>query len=174
MLRGEDVNKYLCSYHKLYINFEKNNKTKFKPVQLYFSDKMLIRRVANELIATYDPENYVVLNSIYCCLTTNKNFYLKYLVALINSRLIGYWFKNLFVLTDKLFPYIRKSQLNFIPIKNISLSQQQPIITLVDKILTAKKENPAADTSALEREIDVLVYELYGLAEEEIEIIERK
>ncbi len=39
-------------------------------------------------------------------------------------------------------------------------------------ILTAKKSNAQADTTALEAEIDQLVYELYGLTGEEIEIVE--
>ena len=39
-------------------------------------------------------------------------------------------------------------------------------------ILTTKKTTPQADTSALEREIDLLVYELYGLTKEEIAIVE--
>ncbi len=40
------------------------------------------------------------------------------------------------------------------------------------KILTLKKADPAADTSALEAEIDQLVYQLYGLSEEEIAMVE--
>lgn len=59
-----------------------------------------------------------------------------------------------------------------LPIKNISLSQQRPIINLVNQILTAKKEKPQADTKELENEIDLLVYGLYSLTEKEIEIIE--
>ncbi|MDR0205874.1 MAG: hypothetical protein LBI45_01235, partial [Bacteroidales bacterium] len=47
----------------------------------------------------------------------------------------------------------------------LELFGKQPLITLVSQILSAKQANPAADTSALEREIDVLVYELYGLTE---------
>jgi len=43
---------------------------------------------------------------------------------------------------------------------------------LVDQILSAKKQNPEADTSKLEKEIDKLVYKLYNLTEEEIKIIE--
>jgi hypothetical protein len=38
--------------------------------------------------------------------------------------------------------------------------------------LKAKKSDPAADTSTLEAEIDRLVYELYGLTDEEIRIVE--
>jgi len=43
---------------------------------------------------------------------------------------------------------------------------------LIGMILTAKKANPQADTTALEAEIDHLVYELYGLTDEEIAIVE--
>ncbi|QYA26728.1 hypothetical protein G3I01_14910 [Gramella sp. MT6] len=42
----------------------------------------------------------------------------------------------------------------------------------VASLLKIKKENPSADNSSLEKEIDRLVYELYGLTEEEIEIVE--
>jgi hypothetical protein len=43
---------------------------------------------------------------------------------------------------------------------------------LVDRILAAKKTDPTADTSALEAEIDQLVYKLYGLTDEEIAVVE--
>ena len=46
------------------------------------------------------------------------------------------------------------------------------IEALVDRILAAKKDDPAADTSALEREIDERVYRLYGLTKDEIRIVE--
>jgi hypothetical protein len=45
---------------------------------------------------------------------------------------------------------------------------------LVERILAAKRANPSADTSALEREIDQRVYHLYGLTEDEIKIVEEE
>ena len=56
----------------------------------------------------------------------------------------------------------------------IIISNEQPIISLVNKILNAKQENPQADTSEWEKEIDQLVYQLYGLTDEEIKVIEEK
>ena len=53
--------------------------------------------------------------------------------------------------------------------KNQSLVSQ--IEELVDKILEAKRSNPQANTTHWEREIDELVYQLYGLTEEEVGII---
>jgi hypothetical protein len=53
-----------------------------------------------------------------------------------------------------------------------STENQQPIIALVDKILAAKKADPQADTGAWEAEIDILVYLLYGLTWDEMQIVE--
>ena len=69
-----------------------------------------------------------------------------------------------------LFPKIRIAQVKLLPIK--LTRQQQPFINLVDQILSAKVANPKADTSALEKQIDEMVYKLYELTEEEIAIIE--
>lgn len=170
LLRGEDLTKYACTFANLYCDYDKNDISKFKPLELYFSDKILIRRVANEVIANFDTNKYLVLNSIYCGLQKNKNFDLKYVTSILNSKLINFWFKNLFVLTDKLFPYLRKSQIDFIPIPNLSLSQQQPLISFVDYMLFLKNRENANLTdmvsneiisNTIEKVIDACVYELY-------------
>jgi hypothetical protein len=49
---------------------------------------------------------------------------------------------------------------------------QQPFISLVNQILHDKYKDPNAATSALERQIDKMVYELYELTPEEIDIVE--
>ena len=71
-----------------------------------------------------------------------------------------------------LFPKIKKSQLLELPIKESEKKFQQPFIDKVHQILSLKKDCPLADTTALEREIDFMVYELYGLSDEEIGIVE--
>lgn len=46
------------------------------------------------------------------------------------------------------------------------------VMQIIDQYLSAKKDNPAADTSDFEQQIDHLVYRLYDLTEEEIQIVE--
>ena len=57
-------------------------------------------------------------------------------------------------------------------IKKATETEQSNITKVVTKILDIKKQDPAADTTALEAEIDQLVYQLYGLTEEEIAAVE--
>jgi hypothetical protein len=59
-----------------------------------------------------------------------------------------------------------------LPIPDVTREQQTPIVQLVDRILAAKQAAPHADTTALEREIDQRVYQLYDLSPEEIAIVE--
>ena len=59
-----------------------------------------------------------------------------------------------------------------LPIPDVSPAQQQPIIDLVEQILTLKRANPAADIRALETQLDTAVAALYGLTPEEIAIVE--
>jgi len=48
----------------------------------------------------------------------------------------------------------------------------RPIEDLVTAILASKKKSPNADVSHLEREIDQIVYRLYGLTAGEIGVLE--
>lgn len=50
--------------------------------------------------------------------------------------------------------------------------EQSKIAALVDRVLVAKRDNPQADTSKLEEQIDRLVYHLYELTDDEIAIVE--
>ncbi|RVZ72122.1 class I SAM-dependent DNA methyltransferase [Helicobacter pylori] len=102
---------------------------------------------------------------------------LKLLTALLNSKLITFYFKNFCggcILGKSGYQY-NKHALEKIPIPKITEKNQEladKIIALVDKILKSKEKDPKANTQGLEKEIDALVYQLYHLTDEEIKIIE--
>ena len=88
----------------------------------------------------------------------------------MNSRFAYHYLNN--HRRHRLENYFYPDDLRKLPIPQIALDGQQPFITLVDQILSLKESDPQADTSALEDEIDRMVYERYGLTEEEIQIME--
>ena len=98
----------------------------------------------------------------------SKTVDLRYLLGVMNSNYAAVLLTNLRGGDYHIYPeHIRN-----IPIPTASSEQQQPIIELVDNILNVNKSNPNADTSALENEIDRLVYHLYGLTYDEVLIID--
>lgn len=66
-----------------------------------------------------------------------------------------------------------QKSLSEISIKKASPDIQNSIIEIVDEIIALKKANPDNDTSSLERQIDTIVYDIYGLTDAEIKIIEQ-
>lgn len=100
----------------------------------------------------------------------SKTVDLYYLLGILNSR-----YGSVLLTSIRGGDYhIVPEHIRNIPIPSATPAQQKPIIALVDKILAAKKDNPQADTSKEEAEIDRLVYALYGLTAEEIQAIEGK
>lgn len=99
-------------------------------------------------------------------------YHLKYLLAFLNSA-IGRWLIMEYVTKLDTGGYMmQKIFLDKIPIIIADENHENLIIELIDQILAAKKSDSHADTSALENEIDQLVYDLYGLTEEEKRIVE--
>jgi adenine-specific DNA-methyltransferase len=98
---------------------------------------------------------------------------LKLLLVIINSKLASFYLKEKYPsYTYNQGINFTKDMINSMPFPKISNEQQKLFVTLVDQILSIKKQNPEADTSNLEHQIDQLVYKLYGLTSEEIKIIE--
>ena len=96
---------------------------------------------------------------------------LKVILAILNSRLMTFYHKNVFLDTEKkVFPKILIANAKKFPIK--MPSDKTAITGLVNLIISTKRNNPVADTSALESEIDRLVYQLYGLTYDEVLIID--
>ena len=97
---------------------------------------------------------------------------MKFLVGILNSSLVAYWIQNKGKKQGELYK-LDKEPLLEIPLPILDDTKQQPIINLVEQILILKEVNQQADTSILEKEIDTVVYNLYGLTEEEISIYKR-
>ncbi|WP_100971472.1 class I SAM-dependent DNA methyltransferase [Helicobacter pylori] len=102
---------------------------------------------------------------------------LKLLTALLNSKLITFYFKNFCggcILGKSGYQY-NKHALEKIPIPKITPQNQElarKITDYAERILKVKEKDPKANTLDLEKEIDALVYQLYNLTDEEIKIIE--
>ncbi len=151
------------------------------------AEKIVIRQIGVTPIATLDTDRFYCLNTIYKITSLNNNFNYRYVLAIINSKLIKFFWKIKFYDSKLLFPKIKKAYLDCIPIKKISMSKQLPLINLVDKMVSLNKQlnkigNKKTDEQAkiegklkgIDKEIDDLVYKIYDISEEEKKIIEQK
>jgi adenine-specific DNA-methyltransferase len=127
-----------------------------------------LRKCAGKPVFTYTNFDSYVSATFYVIKTERLNQ--KYLTGLLNSKLIEFWLRNKGKMQGNNFQLDKEPLLN-IPIFSPTEIKQKEVQNLVDQILFLKKENPKADTSDLENEIDELVYQLYELTPEEIEVV---
>jgi hypothetical protein len=96
-------------------------------------------------------------------------------LAILNSKLINYFYKMKFETTHMAGGYIRFDipYLKLLPIKIPSEKQSAKIKELVERIMKFHKEGKSEqDIKNVDYEIDQEIYKLYGLTEEEIKVVE--
>ncbi len=138
-------------------------------------EKIVWQRVTQQFSFCIVPKGVYVLDSMAFMVGNN----LRFLIGVLNSRLIDYYIKTyVHQYADKGF-LLSNQYVERILIPKVPEDQQKPIIDLVDKILSLAQSpdyetdpQKQARVKELEKQLDQLVYKLYGLTEEEIEIIE--
>jgi type I restriction-modification system DNA methylase subunit len=188
-LEGKDVQRYGINWQDRWLRYGPNLAAP-RDAFLFSGARLLIRRiVGNRLIGAYTDANYVT-SQLLQIVKPKDETNSKYLLGILNSSLIAYYFRTKYNRQDKTFPEIRIYELASMPIRIIDISNPNDVAYrdrmayLVDQMLSLNKQLQEARTpqeqTALHRQIeatdghiDALVYELYGLTEEEIKVIKR-
>jgi len=200
ILEGKDINRYNLDWHGLWVNYDPSLKdridlrtldTRQKKIdfslrkeELFNEEKIILRQTADRLIGTFDNNKYISRHSTHIIRLKNNQISLKYILGLFNSTLLTYYYRNLIPEKGKAFAEVKAIHVKKLPIKT-DPKFEKIIVDCVDKLLTInKKINVIGDKKTneklkLERErkkidkqIDSLVYNVYGLTKEEINIIE--
>ena len=175
-LQGKHIGRFFVNFKSLYINFIPSELHSNTDQTVYEKDeKVLVRKTGNVLLATLDNEQYYTDQSLYnLYLKEGKSYNSKLLVAILNSTLLNLYYNKKFTTNADVFPYIKGIHLKQFPLPPQDRTEAVKITVLVNTILSKKKQNPQADTSAEENAIDKLIYQLYGLSEDEIKQIEKE
>lgn len=141
-----------CAYHE---EFEK--------------EKIVWGNLSKVAKFSYAPDSMFVIAP-----STILTPYSHYLLAVLNSKLLDWYFRLIGVERDGGYFEYKPMFIERLPIPQLPVVEQRPYDRLVERILSIKKVDPSTDTWELEREIDQLVYSLYGLTEDEIAVVEER
>ena len=142
---------------------------------------LLIKEISPDLRVAYSDGSYCHFTGIYSLIVPNE-FERKLLLGLLNSTLFDFYYKSFYgsIHLSGGWLNINSSYLESLPIKNDVQKHGKEIANIVDKILAVTSDDDYLESSAkkekvhdYEKQIDQLVYELYGLTPEEIKIIEK-
>jgi hypothetical protein len=175
---GKNISRYSIEFGNNYILYDRKLLNRAREEIIFISQKIVLQRISggtHPITASLDMDAFYTFNSVNNIILKDayKDYY-KVCLCLLNSNVINWYYANNFSNNSNLTVNISKTYLEMLPFIDFENIDKKPIDDIVDKILDTKKSNPQADTTALESEIDRMVYELYGLTEEEIAIIENR
>lgn len=172
-LWGEDVTRYNLTWNgKEYIDYCNGIANPRNP-SFFVGKRMLVREITNpsifaalvEIEAYNDPSIIIVKES--------RDYPIEILVGIMNSKLATFFhFNHSPKATKGAFPKILVQDIKEYPLPKVNSDKRKILMRLVDDVTTIKKGKTIADTSALENQIDFLVYHLYGLTYDEVLIVD--
>lgn len=116
-LDGKDFEPYIINWSGNYISYGDWLHRK-RDEKYFLNEKIIIRQIGSVPVATIDKQGYYVLNTIYSLiLKENSPYSIDFIFAVINSKILKYYWTKLFSDNKTLFPKIKKSQLTEIPVK---------------------------------------------------------
>jgi len=186
-LDGNDVKRYSITWeNKEYLKYGKHLAAPRNNWDLFSSPRILVRQIPSKppycINACYTER--VMLNDRYSMNIIYIKLNPKFLLGLLNSRLMSFWFEHKFgKLSRGIFPQFKINELASFPIPSSTEEQQSKLITLTDQMLEAQarvqqalsdEDKKLFDQRAaiIDRQIDKAVYQLYDLTEEEVKIVE--
>ena len=177
---GEDIERYSLRAGKRRISAIMIE----KGIDFYRGPKLLMPKTGKHPMVALDHSDAVCMQSVYMIRTLQEAINIKVLLAILNSKLAFWFFHSTVTSYKKLFPQLNQSDVYDFPVPE-TIPQQDRFLKLVERMLALHKQFAKAkgeqerkviqrQIDSTDRDIDALVYELYGLTDKEIAIVEAK
>ncbi|MBP6625297.1 MAG: Eco57I restriction-modification methylase domain-containing protein [Chitinophagaceae bacterium] len=169
------LDRYSIDNEVMFVKYGENLKEKPSSEDYFIGERILIRRIISRqfrVMATVTEQHFVNKKDIYVFKLNDPAFVSKYLLAIINSRLISFLKTKASNSAKKDdFTQLTLGDIREIRIPKIPINSQIEYVKLVDKILLSKIKGN--ETNEFENILDLMIYKLYDLTEDEIKIVEK-
>ncbi|WP_446898782.1 TaqI-like C-terminal specificity domain-containing protein [Clostridium sp. LBM24168] len=169
ILKGRNISSYSISGNYYYNFIDKNIKGGTKNIEkLKYKNKIVLRKTGKDIIAAIDNRGYVIEQSLYGIISKNKQFSVEYILGILNSKLMQWYYRNFLVTNYKSMPQIKKYSLDRIPIKICSNNIKYNIEKLVFSMINCTDD---VRRNLLQEKVDFNIFELYGLGQDDRDLI---
>ncbi len=190
LLLGKDIKRYFHIWNNNWIEYDPKLLHRARNEETFLAkEKIIMQRIGGILISSYDDKQFYTFNSVNNLLLKSNEYSIKYILGILNSKLLKHYYEKNFTNKSNLTVNISKTFLDKLPIRNIKFNESDEkqkhdeIVRNVETMLQLnkdlqsatlpeQKEQLQARISYTDKKIDSLVYQLYGLTEEEIRIVE--
>ena len=185
LLFGKDITKFAIKYSGNWVNYkpelmkrlegERNNgiiNMRMRNSTIFERPKILTRQTADCIIAAFDDNNFYYANTLHGTHILNKNYQNFYVLAVLNSKLITWYYQSHTDEKGKVFAQIKIELLTNLPIPIANNKEQLLIVKIVEKIMRLRELNDLINSIRFENIIDLLIYKLTKLTYDEIMLID--
>lgn len=166
VLKGTDISKYHINPTTNYIIFKPENFQQTAPTEMYRApEKLLYRFISSQLVFAYDDSQTLSLNSCNIVIPKIPGIKMKYVLAILNSRIAQFIYKREFNSVKVL-----RSHIESIPIPIVDITTQNSIISVTDTLIDGLEIKEA---EKIYDELDMLIAKVFKLNSSEIEIIKK-
>ncbi|HZP83284.1 MAG TPA: N-6 DNA methylase [Chthonomonadaceae bacterium] len=185
-LQGSELSRYwAASERKSYIRYC-DEIASSRPRSLFEGERIVLRRLLTRkfrLQASWVNTAMITTDNVLNLVPTVPDADVKYALGILNSRIISWYYVNTSMIAQKDdFPQVHISALSALPIPMADKARHDRMVDLVEAMLALHKQLPNASPTtravlqrqidATDHQIDRLVYELYGLTDAEIALVE--
>ena len=166
VLKGADISKYHINPTTNYIVFKPESFQQIAPIDMYRAkEKLLYRFISSQLVFAYDDKQTLSLNSCNIVIPKIPGIKMKYVLAILNSRIAQFIYKREFNSVKVL-----RSHIENIPIPAVDEIIQDEIIALTEKLISGLE---ISEAEKVYEELDILISKVFNLSSDEIEIIKQ-
>jgi len=190
LLRGSLIQRYVTHWNEDYwISYGPWLAAPRDPKIFEAPEKIVCRQTGDRIICTLIDDKFICRDNLHIILPKDCNYNLKYILGILNSSFCDFCYRAINPEKGEALAQIKRQHLGQLPIRTIDFSNPEEVakhdtlVSLVDNMLALQtkyhearmeqdKELYERQIKLVDAQIDGLVYELYGLTEEEIEVVE--
>jgi len=141
IITGSDFNRYSLNYTNQFIDYDVSKLHRPRKKEIFESDvKILLRQTSSYPICTIDEEQFYTLDTVHNGILIDKEFSIKYLLTILNSKLLKFMYQSQINEQGKVFAQVKIIYIDPLPIQKISLTFQKPFIDKADLMLSLNKQ----------------------------------
>lgn len=169
ILRGGDICKYHICPGSKYIEFTPERFQQTAPTEIYrATEKLLYRFISRRLVFAYDDRQTLSLNSCNIVIPRLDGMSVKYVLAILNSRIAQFVYSKQFDSVKVL-----RSHIESLPIPPADEATQEKIVSLTDKLTDIAAGGTSDEFIRTCGQLDDMICSLFGLTANERRLIYR-
>jgi hypothetical protein len=129
LISGSEVERYYHLPNTKFVNYISEELDRPRDERIFLlNEKLISKFVGNRLTFCYDDKQHYVVNTACSTEILDKNINPYFLLSILNSTLINFYFQQVFSDTRSTFPIMKSGNIEALPLKFLDLEFQQPLI----------------------------------------------